>query len=237
MTPVKKKSSFEQLNEVNVQDLAELKGKFTYLSWAHAATELLKKFPDSTWEVHEYEEWNEHGSSVQPYMKTGTGYFVKVTLTVDGVSRTQVHPVLDNRNQTIDKPNAFQINTSIQRCFAKAVALHGLGLYIFAGEDLPESDRPEKLTPQQWKMMKVLIKKMEDVSIPLNEIARVKNALRNDKFNSNNYATSVKTIENAIKKHKNLTGQTEKEVKAVSANQPTNNTTQKELENANTSSS
>jgi hypothetical protein len=78
---------------------------------------------------------------------------------------------------------------------------------------------------------------MEDVSIPLNEIARVKNALRNDKFNSNNYATSVKTIENAIKKHKNLTGQTEKEVKAVSANQPTNNTTQKELENANTSSS
>ena len=76
----------------------------------------------------------------QPYMKNGTGAYVQVSVNVNDVIRTQIHPVLDNRNQTIDTPNAFQINTSIQRCLAKAIALHGLGLYIFAGEDLPEAD-------------------------------------------------------------------------------------------------
>ena len=237
MSPTKKKSSFEQLNDVNVQELVESKGQFTYLSWSHAATELLKKFPDSTWEVHEYQIDNTNEKITQPYMKTDTGYFVKVTVTVDGISRTQIHPVLDNRNQTIENPNAFQINTSIQRCFAKAVALHGLGLYIFAGEDLPESDRPERLTPQQLKLMNNLVKKMEEVSIPLTEVVKIKNAIKNDRFNSSNFSTSVKAIEAAIEKHKNLTGQSKEEVKAKPVNQPTNNTTQKEFENANTSSS
>ena len=237
MSPTKKKSSFEQLNDVNVQELVESKGQFTYLSWSHEATELLKKFPDSTWEVHEYQKHNDNETITQPYMKTDTGYFVKVTVTVDGISRTQIHPVLDNRNQTIESPNAFQINTSIQRCFAKAVALHGLGLYIFAGEDLPESDRPERLTPQQLKLMNNLVKKMEEVSIPLTEVVKIKNAIKNDRFNSSNFSTSVKAIEAAIEKHKNLTGQSKEEVKAKPVNQPTNNTTQKEFENANTSSS
>ncbi|MGM9458240.1 DUF1071 domain-containing protein, partial [Lacticaseibacillus rhamnosus] len=59
-----------------------------------------------------------------------------------GVTLSQVHPVLDNRNKPIEKPNAFQINTSIQRCLAKAIALHGLGLYIYQGEDLPEIEMP-----------------------------------------------------------------------------------------------
>jgi len=72
-------------------------------------------------------------------MKTEGGCFVKVSVTVNGVSREQVHPVLDNRNKPIKTPDAFQINTSIQRCLAKAIALHGLGLYLFAGEDLPDN--------------------------------------------------------------------------------------------------
>ena len=92
-------------------------------------------------------------------MKTDSGYFVQVTVDVDGVKRTQVHPVLDNRNQPIKEPNAFQINTSIQRCLAKAIALHGLGLYIFAGEDLPEAD---PLTEAQAYELNELASKIQD---------------------------------------------------------------------------
>ena len=60
-------------------------------------------------------------------------------MTIDGIDATQVHPVLDHQNKSINAPNAFQINTSIQRCLAKAIALHGLGIHLYAGEDLPPS--------------------------------------------------------------------------------------------------
>ena len=140
---------FETLDKVDVSKRTEKKGNFTYLSWAWAVRELLKVAPDATWEVHEYDRHMGEGFGYerQPYMNTDAGCFVKVTLTVNGIDRTQVHPVLDNRNKTVDKPNAFQINTSIQRCLAKAIALHGLGLYIFAGEDLP--GEPERLNDDQ----------------------------------------------------------------------------------------
>lgn len=128
-------TTFDVLDNINVNNYTEKKGNFTYLSWAWAVRELLKVNPSATWVVHEYPHGN--GETQAPYMRTGAGCFVKVTLTLDDIERTQVHPVLDNRNQTIDEPNAFQINTSIQRCLAKAIALHGLGLYIYAGEDLP----------------------------------------------------------------------------------------------------
>ena len=134
----KETNVFKVLDTINVNEFTQKKGQFTYLSWAWAVRELLKISPDATWEIHEYEVWHQHGSYKQPYMTTDSGCFVKVTLTVNDVPRTQIHPVLDHRNQTIKEPNAFQINTSIQRCLAKAIALHGLGLYIYAGEDLPE---------------------------------------------------------------------------------------------------
>jgi hypothetical protein len=76
-----------------------------------------------------------------PYMKTAEGYFVEVEVIIDGVGRSQIHPVLDHRNQPINKPSSFQINTAIQRALAKAIALHGLGLYIYAGEDLPPEEK------------------------------------------------------------------------------------------------
>jgi hypothetical protein len=129
---------FNELNKINVNTFTEKKGQFTYLSWAWAVRELLKVDPEATWVVHKWGDDDDVNS--RPYMQTEAGYFVQVTVTVGGVERTQIHPVLDNRNQTLEKPNAFQINTSIQRCLAKAIALHGLGLYIFAGEDVPQVD-------------------------------------------------------------------------------------------------
>ena len=132
---------FNILDKVDVSAKSKKKGMFTYLSWAWAVRELLRVAPDATWEVH---EWGMEGNR-QPYMQTEAGCFVKVSVTVNGVTREQVHPVLDNRNKPIKTPDAFQVNTSIQRCLAKAIALHGLGLYIFAGEDLPDNSLDDSL--------------------------------------------------------------------------------------------
>ena len=136
-------SVFQKLKEVDISKLAEKKGKFDYLSWAHAVREMLKVFPEATWEVHEYDG--------MPYMETTTGYYVKVSVTIEEITRTQIHPVLDNKNQAIEKPNTFQINTSIQRCLAKAIALHGLGLVLFAGEDLPDNITEKQEKEEQNK--------------------------------------------------------------------------------------
>ena len=135
---------FNILDKVDVSAKSEKKGMFTYLSWAWAVRELLRVAPEATWKVH---EWGMEGSR-QPYMQTEAGCFVKVSVTVNGVTREQVHPVLDNRNKSIKTPDAFQVNTSIQRCLAKAIALHGLGLYIFAGEDLPDNSLDDSLVKE-----------------------------------------------------------------------------------------
>jgi hypothetical protein len=128
-------SIFKTLSEINVNDHVEQKGRFKYLSWTWAVSELRKASPTATWEVIKF--------NGLPFCKTETGYFVEVAVTVDGITLSQIHPVLDNNNKTIPVPSAFQINTSIQRCLVKAIALHGLGLYIYAGEDLPDVE-PEK---------------------------------------------------------------------------------------------
>ena len=158
MAVKKRENTFEKLNKIDVSKFTEKKGQFNYLSWAYAVRELLKVCPDATWEVHLFE--NEHGTK-QPYMKNGTGSYVQVSVEVDGVVRSQIHPVLDHRNQPIENANAFQINTSIQRCLAKAIALHGLGLYIFAGEDLPESDPLTKVQVKELIELASMIQNKE----------------------------------------------------------------------------
>jgi len=133
MTTKKTTNYFTELDQVDVTKHIEKKGKFSYLSWAYAVRELKKRHPSATWTIHEY------GEEGVPFINTECGFFVKVTVIVNGVEMTQVHPVLDNQNKTVTTPNAFQINTSIQRCLAKAIALHGLGIHLYAGEDLPSS--------------------------------------------------------------------------------------------------
>jgi hypothetical protein len=125
---------FTELNSVNVSDHVEKKGQFSYLSWAYAVAELKKRHPTATWEVRRFDGL--------PYQKTEIGFFVEVAVTVDGITHSQIHPVLNSRNQPLSDPSVFDINTSIQRALVKAIALHGLGLYIYAGEDLPEMVGP-----------------------------------------------------------------------------------------------
>lgn len=137
-TEANKPNYFEQLSQVNCQDHVEKKGRFTYLSWPFAISELCKRYPSSTWEVKRF--------NGVPYLQTDLGFFVEVAVTVEGITRSQIHPILNESNKPIAAPTTFQINTSIQRALVKAIALHGLGLYIYAGEDLPEiSETAEEL--------------------------------------------------------------------------------------------
>ena len=136
-------SVFAKGLKLDVTKHIEKKGRFNYLSWAWAVQELRKLDPKAIWEVTHFQK----GEHRQPYMETPNGFFVEVIVTMgDGISSQQIHPVLDNSNKTIIKPNAFQINTSIQRCLVKAIALaSGIGLHIYAGEDLPpEDEEPQR---------------------------------------------------------------------------------------------
>jgi len=120
------------LLKINVNDHTEKKNGLTYLSWAWAWAEALKADPAATFMVHTFAD--------RPYMDVnGTG-MVWVTVNLFGQGRTCMLPVMNHRNQPIQNPDAFQVNTAIMRCMTKALALHGLGLYIYAGEDLPEDD-------------------------------------------------------------------------------------------------
>tara|TARA_R100000700_G_C3174157_1_gene148777 strand:- start:1530 stop:2123 length:594 start_codon:yes stop_codon:yes gene_type:complete len=190
MATKKTMNTFEKLNKVDVSQFTEKKGQFNYLSWAHAVRELLKICPTATWEVHLFD--GPEGTK-QPYMKNGTGAYVQVSVDVDGVIRSQIHPVLDNRNQTIDNPNAFQVNTSIQRCLAKAIALHGLGLYIFAGEDLPEAD---PLTSAQAYELNELAQGIKNQDL----LKEITDSINNNKVNSGNYEKVKKYIGTIITK-------------------------------------
>ena len=140
---------FAALNAINVSDHIEKKGGFSYLSWPYAVAQLRLADPAATWEVRRF--------NGLPYLSTDMGVFVEVAVTVQGITLSQIHPVLDADHRPLVAPNAFDINTSIQRCLVKAIALHGLGLYIYAGEDLPvatqkitaANDEPPKPTEVQ----------------------------------------------------------------------------------------
>ena len=174
-----------KLYKTDVSKYIEKKGQFNYLSWANAVSELKKACPTARWGVTKAED----GS---PFFKTDCGYFVDVWVEVDGVSLSQIHPVLDNRNQSIEKPNAFQINTSLQRALAKAIALHGLGLYIFAGEDLPE---PDALNSKQRGELLGVVKKLKNKSLESDILRKMDNL----QINVRNYEASIEKLNEMIK--------------------------------------
>jgi hypothetical protein len=134
------KSSFARLSGINVNEHVEKKGQFSYLSWPYAVAQLRLADPTATWEVRRFDGL--------PFLRTETGYFVEVAVTVEGVTLSQIHPVLDGKNRPIPEPTVFDLNTSLQRCLVKAIALHGLGLYVYAGEDLPTMADEQPVPPK-----------------------------------------------------------------------------------------
>ena len=126
------------LLKLNVNEHTEKKNGLTYLSWAWAWAEALKADPAASFDVQTFHD--AQGVDM-PYMNVnGTG-MVWVMVTMFGKPMTCMLPVMNHRNQPIQNPDAFQVNTAIMRCMTKALALHGLGLYIYSGDDLPEDDK------------------------------------------------------------------------------------------------
>jgi hypothetical protein len=135
----KSKSVFETLNSINVSDKIEKKGNLSYLSWAWAWAELKKHYPTSTYTIYE----NADGLN---YHHDGKTAWVKTGVTINEMENIEYLPVMNNRNKSIPvgQITSFDVNSSIQRSLTKAIARHGLGLYVYAGEDLPQDSAPEK---------------------------------------------------------------------------------------------
>ena len=129
--------NYSEIRKVNVNEHIEQKNGLNYLSWAWAVDELLQLDSEATWS---------YGEPV----RFGETLMVFCTVNAFGKARTAQLPVMDFRNKAIANPDAMSVNTAMQRCLAKAIALHGLGLYIYTGEDLPEEDvvqAPKAVTP------------------------------------------------------------------------------------------
>lgn len=171
------KNYFEELYSLNVNDNVEKKNGLSYLSWAWAIAEVLKKHPDMTYEILRFE-------NNLPYTyDEKTGYMVFTKVTIKGITREMWLPVMDNANKamldheytyqvkdyknggytdkTVAPATMFDINKTIMRCLTKNLAMFGLGLYIYAGEDLPEEEATQKITPEQIEQINKLIEDKE----------------------------------------------------------------------------
>lgn len=148
---------FEILNAIDVNDKTEKKSngsvELTYLSWAWAWQELKKQFPDATYEIEKFE-------NNLPYVyDEQTGYMVFTKVTIEGITHEMWLPVMDGANKamksqpytyktkfgdkSVEAATMFDINKTIMRCLTKNLAMFGLGIYIYAGEDLPEDKKVE----------------------------------------------------------------------------------------------
>ena len=133
--------SIEALLKKDVNAHTEKKNNLTYLSWAWAWAEALKADPKATYKVEMFGD--------KCFMDINGTAMVWVTVTIFDKPMTCQLPVMDYRNKAISNPDAFAVNTAIMRCMTKGLALHGLGLYIFSGEDVPEQDKSVVITPTQ----------------------------------------------------------------------------------------
>lgn len=133
------KNIFSELNSIDVSEKIEKKNGLSYLSWAYAWAELKKRYPTATYKI--YENTLPNGYVVN-YFTDGKTSYVKTSVTVNDLEHIEELPVMDFRNKSIplEAMTSFDVNKAIQRSLTKAVARHGLGLYIYAGEDLPEQE-------------------------------------------------------------------------------------------------
>ena len=142
---------FKTLNAINVNDKTEKKNGLTYLSWAWAWGEVKKCYPTAIYTVYENNEgWN--------YFTDGKTCWVNTGVTIEGLEYIEYLPVMDYRNKsiTLDNVTSFDVNKTIQRSLTKALARHGLGLYIYAGEDLPEAEEEPKVDNKMINSIKEL---------------------------------------------------------------------------------
>ena len=161
--------TFNELRLINVNEHTEKKGKFTYLSWTWAVDQLLQNDPTATWTFGE-----------PVYFAESLMVFCSVTAM--GKTMNCQMPVIDSRNKAIPNPNAMDVNTAMMRCLTKCISLFGIGLYIYAGEDLP-NEEPVDLQNEcaEWTSEILNTSSLEDLkdvyTKAYNELKRDKNAV------------------------------------------------------------
>ena len=159
--------TFSELRLINVNEHTEKKGRFTYLSWTWAVDQLLQNDPTATWKFGDPVYFNE-------------SVMVFCTVTAMGKSMTCQMPVIDSRNKAIPNPNAMDVNTAMMRCLVKTISLFGIGLYIYAGEDLPEEESVDlTMAANEWCEVVAEAKDLND----LKEVyTKAYNELKKDKL-------------------------------------------------------
>lgn len=164
---------FSELYQLNVNEYTEEKNGLTYLTWSSAWAEVKKKYPDAQYTIKKFE------NSLPYVYDEDTGYMVFTDVTIEGLTYEMWLPVMDGANKamkshpytystkygdkTVEKASMFDINKTIMRCLVKNLAMFGLGLYIYAGEDLPEDlTPPQPISESEAKTLETMLKKRFD---------------------------------------------------------------------------
>ena len=188
----KKQTAFATLNAINVRDKVETKGKVEYLSWAFAWQMLKELYPTAQRVVYENPQTGLN------FFTDGKTAYVKVGIAVDGIEHIDYLPVMDFRNASIplEKITSMDVNKTIQRSTAKAIALHGLGLALWTGEDLPEAVTQVVEKEVTLKTLKVGDENWEKVAT----------------YVSHNFALGLEKIEAQLSRKYKITDAVKKEI-------------------------
>ena len=201
-------SVFEVLSAIDVSKHVQSKGGFSYLPWADAWNYVKSSFPDARYENKMFEISIDGNSLQLPYCIDHNGYaYVQTTVEINDEIQTEDYPVLDYRNKPVQNPDSFQVNTSLKRSLAKACANHGLGLYIYRGEDLPDAGetRLDGTAPKDGELTVSQNVKIDRLSrhrlLSEAETVKVREWMRKHPSESE-AEEKIKTIESLIKKRK-----------------------------------
>jgi hypothetical protein len=222
-------SLFRELYHLDVNKHTKTNNGLTYLSWSYAWAEIKKIDEKASYQLHEYPMLDNDFRVIEgvfvPYLKTPEGYIVKVSVTINGHTETETLPVMDNKNVPLGTiapvwvkkdgaakatkeygptpmPTSFDLNTAYKRCLVKAIALHGLGLYIYNGEDVPEVDQEavkkqqEKEEADRLEFIK-MIKQLSDSRVELaTKLSGLEHAVKKsvDKFNYKEAARAYEVL-------------------------------------------
>ena len=185
------KSVFETLNKVNVSEHIEKKNGLSYVAWAWAWQAVKEIYPKAQYKIYENEQgWN--------YFTDGRTCWVKTGVIIEDLEHIEYLPVMDYNNKSIplEKVTSFDVNKTIQRSLTKALARHGLGLYVYAGEDLPEGET--KAEPN--KVSDELIQKAKDNGISISKLAIYLNKPESE-LTEQDIKSAIKVMEDRRKKN------------------------------------
>jgi len=136
---------FKNVYAINVNDFTEKKNNLTYLSWANAWKAFVEVYPKATYKIVKDEQGKTY------FGNSEDGYMVYTSVTVEDLTHEMWLPVMDFKNKSMMNPTTFDVNKAIMRCLTKNLAMFGLGLYIYAGEDIPNEQDQDRIEEKKMK--------------------------------------------------------------------------------------